>query len=115
MIIKQEYKTILVMVIGFSIIGYLFKLKWLFYFSLGVLIISIINNRMANLIADLWMKFGKAIGAINSKIILSVFFVFILTPLAYIKRMFGHTPKQNNHTSWIQVKEEERVNFNDPW
>ena len=113
--INQEYKTILVLVIGFTIISFIFKLKGLFYFSLGVLLISIISNRIAKQIAKLWMDVGKYMGAINSKIILSVFFVFILIPLSYIKRMFGRAPKKNKNTNCIRVKEDETINFNDPW
>lgn len=113
--INQEYKTILVLVIGFTIISFIFKLKVLFYFSIGVLFISIISNRSAKNISKLWMGIGKYIGAINSKIILSIFFVFILIPLSYLKKIFGPRPKQKKNTNWVRVKEDETINFNDPW
>lgn len=113
--IKEEYKTILVLVVGFTVIGFVWKINGLLYFSLAVLFVSIISTRTAKNIARLWMAIGKSMGAINTKIILSIFFVFIVIPLSFIKRLLTPTPKQNNTTNWVRGKEEETINFNDPW
>ena len=113
--IKQEHKTILILVTGFTIISFIFKLKWLFYLSIGIFSISIFSTSIAKKIATLWMDVGKYMGAFNSKIILSIFFLFILTPISFIKKILVPTPKQNKNTNWIRVKEDERINFKAPW
>lgn len=103
------------MVSGFIIISYLFSSIWLLYFGLGILFGSCINSRIAKKIAELWIGFGHILGAINSRIILSLFFAFILIPLSYAKRIFGTKPKSTIKTNWIKVSEEEIINFNNPW
>lgn len=113
--ISKEYRTIIVLVSGFIIISYLFSSAWLLYFSLGILFVSSINSRITKRIAKLWISFGNILGAINSRVILSIFFVFILTPLSYIKKLLESTPKRNHNTNWIRVKEDETINFNNPW
>ena len=40
----------------------------------------------------LWMKFGEILGWINSKIILSLIFVFVLLPISLIMKILKHNP-----------------------
>ncbi len=39
-----------------------------------------------------WMKFGAVLGAINTRIILGVFFFLILFPAGLARRLFGSDP-----------------------
>lgn len=36
-----------------------------------------------------WIKFGNALMWVNSRILLTVLFFLLLTPLAYLRRWFG--------------------------
>jgi hypothetical protein len=38
------------------------------------------------------MKIGRAMGAINSKIILTLVFALVVTPFAVVSRLFGRDP-----------------------
>ena len=40
----------------------------------------------------LWMKLGFILGWINSRIILSLVFLFVLIPISLIMKCFGHDP-----------------------
>jgi hypothetical protein len=39
-----------------------------------------------------WMKFGAVLGAINTRIILGVFFFLILFPVGFARRLWGSDP-----------------------
>lgn len=54
-----------------------------------------------------WMRLGKTLGKINSFIVLSLIFYFVLTPLGIIRRAlkidsrkFAHRRNENSH--WIK-------------
>ncbi len=42
----------------------------------------------------LWMKFGEKIGWINSRILLSIVFYLILTPIGWVMTLLGKRPLQ---------------------
>lgn len=113
--IKKEYVTVLTLTLGFIVIGYLFNLSWLLYLSFGIVILSIFSFHFAKLIADNWMRLGKFLGAINSKIILSIFFVFIIVPLSSIKKIFEKKTKEQQKSNWLKIRENEIINFKNPW
>ncbi len=63
-----------------------------------------------------WMKAGHALGFINAQIILSVIFIFLITPIAYLNRFFKGdfmSMKIDPSLSTYRVKpgENENVNF----
>jgi len=39
-----------------------------------------------------WMKFGAVLGAVNTRVILGVFFFLILFPVGLMRRLFGSDP-----------------------
>jgi hypothetical protein len=39
-----------------------------------------------------WMGFGHVMGAINSRLILGLFFFVIVTPIGFVMRLFGWDP-----------------------
>jgi len=43
-------------------------------------------------IHKLWMKFGHIIGAVNTKIILSIVFFLVFTPMALLFKLLGKDP-----------------------
>lgn len=70
-------------------------------------------EKLAILFSKYWMAFGKRLGDINSRIILTVFFLLILTPMAILKRIFQKKDKELSKTTWIDV--EEKIDFTKPW
>jgi hypothetical protein len=82
-------KTILVLALAMLIFYLIWELKWLLWLAAGLLVISLKPNPLADLIAKLWMKLSEHIGIFMSKIILSIIFFVLLTPLAMLYRLFN--------------------------
>lgn len=86
---KNPYQTILVIVTGFLLLGYLLPLVAT-YFYLGALIIgalSLISETPRDWIIDGWEMLSHALGWFNSKVLLSIVFIFFLTPIAFLYRL----------------------------
>lgn len=67
-----------------------------------------------------WMKFGLALGWINSRIILAILFYLIFMPLGMVMRTFGWDPmakktdKQSN-TYRVVAKQDTEKHFEKPY
>ena len=50
----------------------------------------------------LWWRFAQALGWINSRILLTVFFAVVLTPVGWVMRMTGRNPLRvtGRNTNW---------------
>ena len=55
----------------------------------ALLLLGLADNPLANLLSAGWLKLSELLGAINSKIILSLIFYLVLTPVAFIYRLFN--------------------------
>lgn len=85
----EEYKTLETMaVLAFFclVFGIAFDLSVLVYASACLLFIGLFVKVVAAAIARLWMRFAFALGAVNTKIILTLTFFLILTPIAVLYR-----------------------------
>ena len=51
-----------------------------------------------SLVARLWFGFSHLLGTVMSKVVLSLIFLFVLTPLALLRRLANHDPM--NTKSW---------------
>lgn len=112
---KQEhYKIVGVVILVLFTLGYFFEIKWFTYVGLFIGVASFSFEGFAIKFADLWMKFGKLLGNFNAGIILSVLFLFLLTPISFLKRLFEKKPSKDSNTSWVEV-ENDLVNFDKPW
>tara|TARA_B110000046_G_C12850784_1_gene337632 strand:+ start:236 stop:595 length:360 start_codon:yes stop_codon:yes gene_type:complete len=87
--IKKEYQSLLVIVLGFLIIGYIFNIEELKIASLVIGLTSLIIPAAAKLILKGWEYLALALGWINSRILLTVVFYIVLTPVALISRIFN--------------------------
>jgi len=100
----ETYKTIQVLAFAALAVHLLFKIDWLLYVSLGLLILPLILYRLAWCVTWVWLKFAHILGNINSKIILSVIFFLVLTPMALLYSLLGQK---------IQVKGKGASHFHD--
>ena len=88
----NKYKkivTIIAILAWFAIIFFITKKNLILYFASLVIILSIISGKVLNLVIYSWGKFGDLLGFINSKIILFILFYFILTPYAFVLKLFN--------------------------
>ena len=47
-----------------------------------------------------WWRFSKALGYVNARILLTVLFALVLTPLSILWRLIGKDPLMRNRTKW---------------
>lgn len=97
---KQVYKTNVVIVIGFAMLGFYFKANWLYAISGVVFLITVLSFSGAKLVANVWLFLGKTLGNFNAKIILSGFFFLILFPISLIKRLFTTRRVKPQLSTW---------------
>jgi hypothetical protein len=89
---QNRYKTILVIVVGFIVLGLVFHLPHLEKIALGIGIASVLSSRIAQGIEWLWLKLAMALGWLNSRILLSVVYFVFLLPIAWISKLFTKDP-----------------------
>lgn len=108
---KKAYINILIIVLGFTLLGYL--TGWVGFYGIagGVALLSIYPP-LAKVISMGWMTIGRAIGWVNTKILLTVFFIFIITPLAIIYRLLK---RKNDFRVGSWKDAEAGTNFAEPW
>lgn len=86
---QNPYKTLLVILIGLLIAYLKFKIDALLYAVLIIAVISILSQRIATYIDMLWMKLAWVLSLIVPNIVLSLVFFGILTPIAFLSKLFG--------------------------
>ncbi|MCP4125065.1 MAG: hypothetical protein GY751_25295 [Bacteroidetes bacterium] len=118
---RNKYKDLLVIVVGFSLIGLLllkgYEKPVGQYFIYGALIlgvISIFSERVTTLVTQGWQNFGMLLGKINSTILLGVLFALLLSPMAILKRLTTKKEAEDQQSNWTET-EGESVNFEKLW
>jgi hypothetical protein len=94
---QDRFKTILVIVIGFTAIGWFVKSRYdvetyLDEIAFGIGLVSIFIPPAARAIEWLWLKFALALGWVNSRILLSIIYFVFLMPIALLSRLFTKDP-----------------------
>ncbi|MEQ8191475.1 MAG: SxtJ family membrane protein [Candidatus Eremiobacterota bacterium] len=82
-------KTLNIISLACLVIYFIFNSRWLIFISLFLMFLNITGGRIPYFIAKGWMKFSSFIGNVNSRIILSVIFYLVLTPVAVLYRIFN--------------------------
>lgn len=95
-------KTINVLTLAVLIAYLIFSAPWLLWVAVFLTLGNAFESRITGAIAVYWMKFAVALGAFNSKLILTLTFYFILTPLAFIYRIFNR-----DIVNYFQIKNRE--------
>ncbi|MGN8224797.1 SxtJ family membrane protein [Gracilimonas sp. BCB1] len=84
-------KTQLVMVTGLLVLAAIFDSEHIAYLALAVGLLSFvppIGNRMV----WGWYKLAEGLGWFNSRVLLSLVYYLIVTPIALLFRLFGNDP-----------------------
>lgn len=86
-------KTLDVLILACLVAFFLLRKKafhtWFLGIALVLLIINIFFPKFALFIATYWEKFGKAIGTVISKVVLTIAFYIGITPLSLLYRIFN--------------------------
>jgi len=116
-ILKQAPEAIVLgLVSGLVAIYFLVQYKWeeevieFVYIAGGIGLLSVLSKKIAQLVATAWMGLGQLMGKVVGGVLLSIVYLFILTPLARLQSIFSKpdkfnsTSKGGNETAWIERK-----------
>lgn len=103
--IENRYKNILVIVVGFWVLGEIFGSNILYNIAVIIGILSLISKFFLTKFLWLWQKLIFALGWFNSRILLSVIFFVFLTPISLLYRLFNKDP--------LKLKKPIKSNYHD--
>lgn len=97
----KEYETILVITVGFGLLYAWLEHAVLLYLSVGLGTASLLSPLLRRWIVWVWEKLAFALGYVNSRVLLTLVFYLILTPVALLSRLFssGHRPSSGEKTT----------------
>lgn len=106
---KELNKNLFVIVLGLSILSFIFKIdglpnKWLIAIASLIGTVGLSSKVAAQAIVAAWIKIGNALGWVNSRILLSIIFFILLTPIAWLYRMINKDPlkkKKSEHSTFV--------------
>ena len=89
---SSDLETLGVLSAFFLVLNLVTQRQQFVYLSLALLLVALFVRPLAKIISRAWMKFAEVIGSFNSRVILSLAYFLILTPLAVAYRMFNKNP-----------------------
>jgi len=96
-----------------TILGHSLRL-WTLWISIPFLFLGIFKPHSLFYPYKFWMKMGHVLGWINSRIILSLVFILVLLPIAFIMKLFSYDPlrrKKGDQNSYREKKENYIINL----
>ena len=84
--------TGLALVLILLIVLYIRQPGWLVLFAMAALVLTMVWPPVFTPLAKIWFGFSHFLGTIVSKIILSLVFFLIVTPMGLIRKAFGADP-----------------------
>ncbi len=82
----ERYQNMLIISAGFTVLGLGFGWEPLLFAALAVALVGLVSGWLSDRVIFGWHKLGHALGYVNSRIILSVIFIVVLTPIALLYR-----------------------------
>lgn len=112
--------TVLTIVVGLLLVNYIFKNEVILWIAIAIGVLSIVSTWIRNVIHFLWMKLADLLGLIVPKIILSLVFFLIVTPLGFFSRMFSPKEqlilKNDRASTFFETEKKfEKAFFEKPW
>ncbi|MFK7786899.1 MAG: hypothetical protein AB8B56_17390 [Crocinitomicaceae bacterium] len=114
-------KTVLIITVGFLVLYFFSKQDVLLYIAIGVGFLGSVSDYLADKIDWLWTKLGWLLSLIVPNIIMTLIFYVILTPTAFLSRLFGKSDPmdlKNSQSSLFKEKKERsfsKESFEKPW
>ncbi|MCJ8288275.1 MAG: hypothetical protein HRT58_03010 [Crocinitomicaceae bacterium] len=113
-------KTVLVITVGFLVLFFFSKQNAFLYVALGVGILGALSSYLAEKIDWIWTKIGWVLSFIVPNIIMTLVFYVVLTPTAFLSRIFGESDPmdlKNSRSSLFKKKDTtfSKESFEKPW
>ena len=94
--INKAKDTGLALVLILLIVEYIRRPGWLIICAMAVLVLTMTWPAVFKPLARVWFGFSHLLGTVVSKIILSIVFFVIVTPMGLIRKAFGADPMKTN-------------------
>lgn len=109
---NQAKNTGMAMVLICLLIAYLGEIKSCYLAAIILLIVNMIWSRVFTPIAFFWLGLSKILGAIMSRILLSLIFFLLVTPIGLLRRLWGKDPMlfkdwKAGNASVFQIRDQE--------
>ncbi|MBY0476382.1 MAG: hypothetical protein K2Q24_01960 [Chitinophagaceae bacterium] len=115
---QKKHSSLIVIAIGFGILYFFFRKEWMLT-PIVLCFIGFLIEPVGNFTHIIWMQLAKMLGYINSRILLFIIFFIILTPIAFLRKLFGKKTIQdkNKITSYFQnrIQQYKAVDLQNPW
>ncbi len=98
---KPPYKDLLLVALGFGLLTLIFQNRYLLIGS-GIALLACVHPLSAKFFVGVWNKLGKTMGYVNSRILLTLLFLFLVVPLALLYRISRKKIIAQN-TAWKQA------------
>jgi hypothetical protein len=85
---QQKHSSLTIIIVGFAVLYLLFHKTWLLLPAI-VALFGFMIPRLGKAIHQGWMKLAMIMGWINGRILLTIIFFLLLTPLAFLARLFS--------------------------
>jgi Kef-type K+ transport system membrane component KefB len=99
----QELETLAVLALFFLLLG-MATGRWLFVcLAIILLVTALFAKPVARLLTKWWLRFAEMTAAINSRVLLTIIYYGVLTPVAFLYRFF--------HKDHLFLKRNDRDSF----
>jgi len=112
--------TVLTIVFGLLLFNYFISNKIIFYLSIIISGIGVISSKGSLILEKIWFKISYILSQFIPNILLSIIFFLILTPIAYLSKLFkaksDFNLKNNQTTMFVELnKEFKKESFERAW
>ena len=90
--IKEAKDTGLALVLILLIIEYIKRPNWLTVAAMTVLVLVMTWPSLFKPLARIWFGFSHILGGVVSKVLLTIVFFVVVTPIGLIRKVFGADP-----------------------
>ena len=84
---QQKHSSLAVIALGFLLFYFFYQKQWMLL-PVAVAFMGFLIGKLGYFIHLSWMMLAKVLGYMNSRILLTVLFFVVLTPIALVKRFF---------------------------
>jgi hypothetical protein len=116
------YRVTSVVVLVILVVGIYLRLESLLLAGMALLALTLLSPDFTDRFARGWMTLARWIGTVNAKILLTLIFYLVLTPLAWLYRLLHGTPLQSidrsdQRETYLQPRDKTFTpdDFEDPW
>lgn len=118
---KETLKTLVAISFFSLVLSFIFREELFVWLAAAILALGLFENPAAEALGRGWMFFSEVLGKISSFIILSAVFYLVLTPTAFLWKLFSREGAKhffrNSRTSLFENAERaaDREYFERPW